>query len=151
MAVTRTDKEFQPLDALARALEAGYCLKLDKRLRAHLEDWMRQWELCFLPEVDRPVDFVFNDDRREVTLVPGKENQFRLTAETRNSTQLHLYNEVATLNFCGHTVKLTHWDILDVDMGNAIREVILGMLIRDRGTDLATERAISVLTSGKMG
>lgn len=152
MAVTRTDKEFQPIDALTRALEAGYCLKMDKRLADHLEDWMRQWEeLCLLPEVDRPVDFVFNDDRREVVLVPGKENQFRLTAEVRNSSRLHLYNEVATLNFCGRKVKLTYWNILDVDMGDAIRGVILGMLTSDRGTYTEIEKAISLLTSGKMG
>lgn len=55
-------------DGVHVSLVNGYCLKLDKRLREHLEDWIRQWELCFLPEVDRPVDFAFNDDRREVVL-----------------------------------------------------------------------------------
>ena len=74
MAVTRTDKEFQPLDALARALEAGYKLKLDRQLREHLEDWLKEWKLTLLPEVDRPVDIVFNDDRREVMLRMRKAN-----------------------------------------------------------------------------
>ena len=150
MAVTGTEKEFQPIDALTRALEAGYGLKLDKRLVEHLENWIHQWEeFCLLPEVDRPVDFVF--DRRVVTLVPGKENQFRLTADVRNSSRLHLYNEVATLNFCGRNVKLTYWHILDVDMGDFMRDVILGMLTSDRGADLAIDKFTDLRTSGKMG
>ena len=117
MAVTRTDKEFQPIDALARALESGYELKLDRRLREHLEDWLHQWkELCFLPEVDRPVDFVFSDDRRVVVLVPGKENQFRLTAEVRNRSWLPPYEEVATLKLGGRSCKVTYWDIKILSM-----------------------------------
>ena len=128
MAVTRTDKEFQPIDALARALEAGYELKLDRQLREHLEDWLRQWQLTFLPEVDRPVDIVFNDDRREVVLVPGKENQFRLTAESRYRGWLPPYEEVATLELGGRICKLTYWDILDEDMDSATRSKILAML-----------------------
>ena len=74
MAVTRTDKEFQPLDALARALESGYELKLDRQLREHLEDWLRQWQLTFLPEVDRPVDITYKNDRREVMLAMLENN-----------------------------------------------------------------------------
>ena len=129
MAVTRTDKEFQPIDALARALESGYELKLDRRLREHLEDWLHQWQLTFLPEVDRPVDFVFNDDRRVVVLVPGKENQFRLTAEVRNRSWLPPYEEVATLKLGGRSCKVTYWDILDEDMDYATRSKILSMLV----------------------
>lgn len=129
MAVTRTDKEFQPLDALARALEAGYELKLDRRLREHLEDWLRQWQLTFLPEVDRPVDIVFNDDRREVVLVPGKTHTFRLTAESRYKGWLPPYEEVASLEFCDRSCKLTYWDILDEDMDYTTRLKILAMLV----------------------
>ena len=128
MAVTRTDKEFQPIDALARALEAGYELKLDRQLREHLEDWLRQWQLTFLPEVDRPVDIVFNDDRREVMLVPGKTHPFRLTAVCRYKGWLPPYEEVATLEFCGLSGKFTYWDILDEDMDYATRNKILAML-----------------------
>ena len=130
MAVTGTEKEFQPIDALTRALEAGYGLKLDKRLVEHLENWMYQWkELCLLPEVDRQVDFVFNDDRRVVVLVPGKENQFRLTAEVRNRSWLPPYEEVATLKLGGRSCKVTYWDILDEDMDYATRSKILSMLV----------------------
>ena len=129
MAVTRTDKEFQPLDALARALEAGYELKLDRQLREHLEDWLRQWQLTFLPEVDRPVDIVFNDDRREVVLVPGKTHTFRLTAESRYKGWLPPYEEVASLEFCDRICKLTYWDILDEDMDYTTRLKILAMLV----------------------
>ena len=129
MAVTRTDKEFQPLDALARALEAGYELKLDRQLREHLEDWLRQWQLTFLPEVDRPVDIVFNDDRREVVLVPGKTHTFRLTAESRYKGWLPPYEEVASLEFCDRSCKLTYWDILDEDMDYTTRLNILAMLV----------------------
>ena len=128
MAVTRTDKEFQPIDALARALEAGYELKLDRQLREHLEDWLRQWHLTFLPEVDRPVDIIFNDDRREVMLVPGKSHPFRLTAVCRYKGWLPPYEEVATLEFCGRICKLTYWDIVDEDMDYATRNKILAML-----------------------
>ena len=128
MAVTRTDKEFQPIDALARALEAGYELKLDRQLREHLEDWLRQWKLTFLPEVDRPVDIVFNDDRREVMLVPGKTHPFRLTAVCRYKGWLPPYYEVATLEFCRRICKLTYWDIVDEDMDYATRNKILAML-----------------------
>ena len=129
MAVTRTDREFQPIDALTRALEAGYCLKLDKRLVEHLEDWVHQWEeLCFLPEVDRPVDFVFNDDGREVMLVPGKTHTFRLTAESRYRSWLPPYEEVVTLELGGRSGRVTYWDILDEDMDYATRNKILAML-----------------------
>lgn len=129
MAVTRTDKEFQPLDALARALEAGYELKLDRQLREHLENWLRQWQLTFLPQVDRPVDIVFNDDRREVVLVPGKTHTFRLTAESRYKGWLPPYEEVASLEFCDRSCKLTYWDILDEDMDYTTRLKILAMLV----------------------
>ena len=129
MAVTRTDKEFQPLDALARALEAGYELKLDRQLREHLEDWLRQWQLTFLPAVDRPVDIVFNDDRREVVLVPGKTHTFRLTAESRYKGWLPPYEEVASLEFCDRSCKLTYWDILYEDMDYTTRLKILAMLV----------------------
>ena len=129
MAVTRTDKEFQTSDALARALEAGYELKLDRQLRKHLEDWLRQWQLTFLPEVDRPVDIVFNDDRREVVLVPGKTHTFRLTAESRYKGWLPPYEEVASLEFCDRSCKLTYWDILDEDMDYTTRLKILAMLV----------------------
>lgn len=128
MAVTRTDREFQPLDALARALEAGYELKLDRQLREHLEDWLRQWQLTFLPEVDRPVDIVFNDDRREVILVPGKTHPFRLTAVCRYKGWLPPYEEVATLELGGRSGRVTYWDILDEDMDYATRNKILAML-----------------------
>lgn len=130
MAVTRTDKEFQPIDALARALESGYELKLDIRLREHLEDWLHQWQLTFLPEVDRPVDIVFNDDRREVMLVPGNTHPFRLTPVCRYKEWLPPY-EVAILEFCGRSVKVTYWDILDEDMDYATRSKILAMLEND--------------------
>lgn len=129
MAVTRTDKEFQPLDALARALEAGYELKLDRQLREHLEDWLRQWQLTFLPQVDRPVDIVFNDDSREVMLVPGKTHTFLLTAESRYRGWLPPYEEVASLEFCDRSCKLTYWDILDEDMDYTTRLKILAMLV----------------------
>lgn len=128
MAVTRTDKEFQPLDALARALEADYELKLDRHLREHLDDWLHQWKLTILPEVDRPVDMVFNDDSREVVLVPGKTHTFRLTAELRYRGWLPPYEEVATLELGGRICKLTYWDILDEDMDSATRSKILAML-----------------------
>ncbi len=128
MAVTRTDKEFQPLDALARALEAGYKLKLDRQLREHLEDWLKEWKLTLLPEVDRPVDIVFNDDRREVMLVPGKTHTFRLTAESRYRGWLPPRYEVATLELGVCICKLTYWDILDEDMDYATRNKILAIL-----------------------
>ena len=128
MAVTGTDKEFQPIDALTRALEAGYELKLDRRLREHLEDWLKQWKLTLLPEVDRPVDMVFDDDSREVLLVPGKTHTFRLTAESRYKGWLPPYEEVASLEFCDRSCKLTYWDILDEDMDYATRNKILAML-----------------------
>ena len=131
MAVTRTDKEFQPIDALARALEAGYELKLDRQLRKHLEGWLKQWKLTLLPEVDRPVDIVFNDDRREVVLVPGKIHPFRLTAESRYRGWLPPYEEVASLEFCGISCKVTYWDILDEDMDYSTRSKILAMLEND--------------------
>ena len=127
MAVTRTDKEFQPLDALARALEAGYKLKLDRQLREHLDDWLRQWKLTFLPEVDRPVDIVFNDDSREVVLVPGKTHPFRLTAECSYRSLLPPY-DVATLELGGRTCKVTYWDIVGEDMNYTTRNKILSML-----------------------
>ena len=121
MAVTRTDREFQPIDALARALESGYELKLDRQLREHLEGWLKQWKLALLPEVDRPVDIVFNDDRREVVLVPGKTHTFRLTAEPRYRG--------ATLELGGCICKLTYWDILDQHgVDYATRNKILAML-----------------------
>ena len=128
MPVTRTDKEFQTLDALARALEAGYELKLDRHLREHLDDWLHQWHLTILPEVDRPVDLVFNDDSREVVLVPGETHTFRLTAESRYRGWLPPYEEVATLGLGGRICKLTYWDILDEDMDYATRNKILAML-----------------------
>ena len=131
MAVTRTDKEFKAIDALARALEAGYELKLDRRLREHLEDWLHQWQLTFLPEVDRPVDIVFNDDRREVMLVPGNTHPFRLTAVCSYKGWLPPYEEVANLELGGRSCKLTYWDILDEDMDYATRSKILAMLEND--------------------
>ena len=138
MAVTRTDKEFQPLDALARALEAGYELKLDRQLREHLDDWLHQWKLTILPEVDRPVltilpevdrpvDMVFNDDSREVVLVPGKTHPFRLTAECRYRGWLPPY-DVATLELGGRTCKVTYWGIVGEDMDYTTRSTILSML-----------------------
>ena len=128
MAVTGTDKEFRPLDALARALEAGYELKLDRQLLEHLENWLKQWNITLLPEVDRPVDIVFNDDRREVMLVPGKTHPFRLTAVCRYKGWLPPHMEVAILEFCGRSCKVTYWDILDEDMDYATRNKILAML-----------------------
>ena len=74
------------------------------------------------------MDIVFNDDRREAMLVPGKTHPFRLTAVSRYRGWLPPYEEVATLELGGRSCKVTYWDILDEDMDYATRSKILSML-----------------------